>query len=598
MLATMKNKLCLLLIVAAFSGILVTPSKERTNEEVAIERISETSFVGHGADFSSGLVAYRVKKTLLFTPNTIEALIKIPTNAKGFVGNIFTNEYANMPSFISMSVTENGNLRVDWNGGESMFIVNNIDLRTNKWTFVSFVRDPNLNQARFYINGELVKTYSVYLPSIIPKGYHQIGSDAVCQVRSKRHFKGQIKEVYGYKTALTDQQIKKDFLDTTINDISYTTRGENLAFSYSLKNGYDNLIDKSIYKQDMKKVTLDYLYKGNLHPTKDYTFAVIPDPQMVVTYHNHYGNNTGALDTTKDFLNANFNNMKIEMTMCVGDLTNMQASTSEKQKVDEWTYISKIFNELDENLKYIVTPGNHDYDYPVCSKDHSLTYFNNYFPISDFNSRSYWGGAYDSTQLQNAYYLAEFAGVKYLFMTMDFGPEDAVIDWANSVAETFYDRRIVLVTHNMTNPFATITGPDDNGAATTYKWVNTPGITINNAIDVYNKFCKKHRNMFMTISGHLLDDDIVCLETVGENGNVIMNFLVNGQGIFLNDGLEALLGLFTFDEKEQIIYQDYYSTYSRKLFNIQNHRIYSFKGYTDILSSTYYNKDGSLREGN
>ncbi|MCQ2742317.1 MAG: metallophosphoesterase [Bacilli bacterium] len=594
----MKRKhLMLLPLVSSLLFSCAPTSLPYSGMEAEGAPIEESIFNGHGIDFSSNLFAYRVKKMMLFTPNTIEALVKIPTNVRGFVGNLFTNEDATMQGFISMSVNENGNLRIDWNGGEYMMILDEVDLRTNQWTFLSFVRDPVKKEARIYLNGELAKTYSVDLPNVPSIGFHQIGSDAVAQVRNKCAFKGEIKEVYGYKSALDDKAIKLDFADTTKKDISYETRGTDLAFSYSLQNGQDELLDKSIYKQNMKKVTLDYFYRQDLYPTKDYTFAVIPDPQMVVTYHDHYGDMTGALDTTRDFLNANVNRMKIDMTMCVGDLSNMQVSTSDKQKKAEWTYVSSIFNGLNSKVKQIVTPGNHDYDYTVCSKDHSLSYFNEYFPISNYNTRSYWGGSLDPTQLQNSYYLSEVAGVKYLFITMDFGPEDYVIDWANEVAESYPDRRIVLLTHNMVNPFGTITTKGDTACATSYGWVNTPGITINDASDVYEKFVKKHKNMFMTFSGHLTTDDIVYHESIGDNGNVIMDFLINGQGIILNDGLESLLGLFTFDEKEQVVYQDYYSTYSQKSFNIQNHVAYSFKGYTDILSSDYYNQDGSLKEG-
>ena len=46
------------------------------------------------------------------------------------------------------------------------------------------------------------------------------------------------------------------------------------------------------------------------------------------------------------------------------------------------------------------------------------------------------------------------------------------------------------------------------------------------------------------------------------------------------------------DELNQELYIDYYSTYHQKSFNIQNHYKVNFKGYTHLLSSTYYNEDG------
>ena len=595
----MKLKLTSFLLITSVISLAVIPQQINNDNIIEFTQASSLTpieYQGHGVDFSSNLIAYRVNKTMLFTPNTLEAMIKVPSTAKGNIGAIFSNELGTLPSFMSLSINENGNLRVDWNGGEGMFILDTIDFRNDQWMFVSFVRDDKNKEVSIYVNGSLIKKFDVILTDNAPKGFHQIGSDMVAQLRNKQAFKGEIKEVIGYKSSLSPEQVKEDFKSLNKSEISYGSRGFDLAFSYSLTPGQKVLKDKSIYKQDMSLVTLDYLYPQQLYPTKDYTFAVIPDPQMVVTYHNHFGNDTGALDTTRDFLNSYSDLMKIEMTMCVGDLSNMQTNTSDEQKVREWSYVSKIFKGLDTNVKHIVTPGNHDYDYTVCSKDHTLGYFNQYFPVRNYNTKSYWGGAYDPTQTQNSYYLTEVAGVKYLYMTLDFGVEDEVLDWANQIADNYPDRRIVLLTHNYLNPFGTITNENDSSCATSYGWSSNPDITINNAIDVYNKFVKKHKNMFMTFSGHLTTDDIIYHESIGDNGNIIMDFLLNAQGLFLNDGLESLLGLFTFDEKEQKIYQDYYSTYSCKSLNIQNHRAYSFKGYTEILSSLYYDQNGNLKE--
>ena len=91
----------------------------------------------------------------------------------------------------------------------------------------------------------------------------------------------------------------------------------------------------------------------------------------------------------------------------------------------------------------------------------------------------------------------------------------------------------------------------------------------------------------MTFCGHVISDDIMVEETVGDNGNVVANFLVNGQGIIMNDGLESLVALFNFDEANQLVYVNYLSTVQEKLYNFQNQFVYSFKGNTHLTSSLY-----------
>jgi hypothetical protein len=105
---------------------------------------------------------------------------------------------------------------------------------------------------------------------------------------------------------------------------------------------------------------------------------------------------------------------------------------------------------------------------------------------------------------------------------------------------------------------------------------------------MWDKWLKKYPNVFMTISGHVFGDDILVREYVGENGNIVSSFLLNAQGILMNDGLELMLGLFSFDELNQNIYVNYYSTIQDKLYNFQNQFVYSFAGNTTLLSTEYY----------
>ena len=56
----------------------------------------------------------------------------------------------------------------------------------------------------------------------------------------------------------------------------------------------------------------------------------------------------------------------------------------------------------------------------------------------------------------------------------------------------------------------------------------------------------------------------------------------------MNDGLDGLLGLFTFDEKNMLCYINYVSSITDKMYNYQNQFVWDFKGNTSILSKTYY----------
>lgn len=55
----------------------------------------------------------------------------------------------------------------------------------------------------------------------------------------------------------------------------------------------------------------------------------------------------------------------------------------------------------------------------------------------------------------------------------------------------------------------------------------------------------------------------------------------------MNDGLELLLGMFTFDETEQNVYVNFYSTIRDQFYNYQNQFVYSFRGNTGLVSAAY-----------
>ena len=105
---------------------------------------------------------------------------------------------------------------------------------------------------------------------------------------------------------------------------------------------------------------------------------------------------------------------------------------------------------------------------------------------------------------------------------------------------------------------------------------------------MWEKWLKKYSNVFMVISGHVFVDDIVQREFVGDNGNVVSCFLINQQSIIMNDGLDGLLGMFTFDEKNMLCYVNYVSSVTDKMYNYQNQFVWDFKDNTSILSKTYY----------
>lgn len=528
---------------------------------------------GTGADFRSGLIKYILEDPLQEAPNTLEFVIKIDQNVEGEVGNIFSNE--SMPGdqhTVGLEVNEDGHLCLEWNFFEKFVIFDGYNLKNGEWTHIAVVRDKVKNGFTYYVNGEFVQTVECGVGEDIYEFYmeHAIGGDHYSRQKDKRPFKGSVKQVTLYSDALTANEVSRDYLNG--DAISYKNRSD-LLLNVVLNPASVCAYDTSMYQNHAYLSTNDYFYEDELFEAKDYTFAVVPDPQMITLFYPE------MVATLPDYLLKIQDEQKIEAVFTVGDLTNGQhskGSSFDKQ----YKTIATEFAKLDRYMPYIFVPGNHDYD-DECSTNRNLTYLNKYLKRDKISQWDEWGGSFSNDSIVNAYYKMEYAGVKYLVFALDFGPSDEVLEWCCQVTEQHPDHRVILLTHGFLAGDGRLltSDPETYGFA---KYVD-----VNCGAKIWDKWLKKYPNVFMTFCGHVVSDDIMVEETVGDNGNVVANFLVNGQGIIMNDGLESLVALFNFDEANQLVYINYLSTVHEKLYNFQNQFVYSFKGNTELVSSKY-----------
>lgn len=523
-----------------------------------------------GVDFTSGILKYNLSAPLTDNPNTFEAWLKIDKNVTGEIGTLFSNYCMAATPEVGYEVNGKGNFCVAWNNYEKYVVFDGVDLRTGEWTHVTAVRDASKNSFLLYINGRLAQEKQVGVGSDIEEFYnlHTIGGDFLSRQKQKRQFKGSIRQVTAYSDVLTSGEIYRDYRNGS--SISASTRSD-LILNVCLDSSLVVAKDTSSFGNDAYLASNDYFYEGDLYEAKDYTIAVVPDIQMITLFYPE------MVGTLPDYLLKKETNQKIEAVFTVGDLTNgkhAKGSSFDKQ----YKTIRDEFAKLDGHMPYMFVPGNHDYD-DECATTKNLTYLNKYLTIEKISQWNEWGGSFSSDSVINAYYLLEYAGVKYIVFAMEFGPSDEVLEWACEITEQHLDRRLIMLTHGNLNP--------DYRLIESHNYGFTKNESVNSAVQVWEKWLSKYPNVFMTFCGHVIADDITVKEMVGENGNVVTHFLINAQGIIMNDGLESMVALLNFDEQNQLCYINYVSTIQDKLYNVQNQFVYDFKGNTSIVSSKY-----------
>lgn len=579
----MKKIVTLSLLTLLISGVSSTIVKGNNQQEYTPVIIKEETEVG--ADFSSGIYTYELDKKFKETPNTFEAWVRLGEIPKGESGGVIFGNYEYYNSFsINLEIDKNRNVKLNWNN-EVVVVFDEYTLEVDEWRHISVVRDVDSKMYILYVNGNAVQKVEANNGNSGLSDYKFIvGGDWANWRAAKNVFKGEIAQVTIYSKALNNHAIYKDYIYGY--DISSETR-ENLMFNAEFSFDCQEAKDTSKNGNHATIRSNDYFYKADIYEAKDYSFAVIPDPQVMAHWLQ------GNLSTISDYIIEKNETHNVAMTICVGDNADGVASSNPDLDMDyQLSAVKREYDELyAEGIRWATTPGNHDYDNnsPV---SRSLTYYNKYFAHDELMDYDYFGDVYEEGQTQNAYYLFEESGVKYLFMSIEFGADDDMLDWANEVVESYPERRVVVFTHAYIGGDGEVINHLSPHRPSSYGFAAGK---CNDPVDIFDKFISKHSNIFMVFSGHVPSDDIFVNVAQGVHGNTIYQFLIDAQGIMMT-GCESLVSLLTFDELNQKVYVNYESTTTRELYNIQNQFEFSFAGSTDILSSIYYDEDGNLKD--
>ena len=300
-----------------------------------------------------------------------------------------------------------------------------------------------------------------------------------------------------------------------------------------------------------------------------YTLAVVPDTQKfndddIIPQDNDYDINAAFSKLYDDIL-AKKDSKNIQMVLSLGDVT-------ENSFTSEYNRAKEQFARLDAaNLPYTLVQGNHDYANQFKSNTDYATY------------KSTAEGSYNG--ILNTYHKFTVNGIKYLVLTLQFGYPDDVIAWANKITAANPDYNVIVTTHgyleeeglrldetNGLSPGSMGTGdPDENG-------IYTHHATQNHATELWDEFISQHKNIVMVLSGHIDYDAVRITESYGDNGNKVLEMLIDGQNydeyprnenLAIDNSLEdvayGMVAYFNFSADGKKLNIEYYSTNLEKL---------------------------------
>jgi len=246
-----------------------------------------------------------------------------------------------------------------------------------------------------------------------------------------------------------------------------------------------------------------------------FTVALLPDTQ---NYSEKYPETYKAQTRwIRDRAKAD----NIKFAIHLGDIV----QTASKEK--EWKVADAAHKTLDGVVPYSVVPGNHHLDKTVWKdkkgkKRTKVTrgtrLYTKYFPPSRFKDCPWYGGHMGDDNANN-YCTFEGGGMTFMVVSLEFGPRDEALAWASKVVKAHPDHRVIVATHYHMRP---------NGRAKG-KQAKPYGFKANVGENLWNKFVRKHANIFMVVSGHVLG--VNHQTAVNDAGGKVHEILCDYQGL-------------------------------------------------------------------
>ena len=269
------------------------------------------------------------------------------------------------------------------------------------------------------------------------------------------------------------------------------------------------IYDAVLTEEEVRCVT-NALVPFDLEPIM--TFIAIPDTQTLAR------NTPADIGTIADWIVAQEADLNIAAVLHEGDQVFTDGDAG------EWNAAEVLFDTLDAaNIPYQMSIGNHDYDAGGIAT-RTATIWNARYPQARFTAKSWWsGGFYEVGHSENSYLIIG----DYLLMALEFGPRQAVIDWANIIIAVNPTKRVWIVTHS--HEFidgSLVTAGDANNP---HDYWPGPGGDTHDGAEEWDELVKLHENIEWVQSGHHVGGNAARHEGTGDNGNKVLNVFANWQ---------------------------------------------------------------------
>jgi hypothetical protein len=246
-----------------------------------------------------------------------------------------------------------------------------------------------------------------------------------------------------------------------------------------------------------------------------FTIVVLPDTQFYIeTYHQYFDAQVKWIAAQREALNIPF-------VLHVGDIVQTY------NYPQEWALATMYLGVLEPLIPYALAAGNHD-----MQPDRLAPLMNATFPPTRFNQSL--KGTFRPGEIQNAYYLFPASGKEWLVVSIEFGPRDEVVAWADRIFKMYADHPAILLTHaymfqgNQRYDASKVWNPPQYWNPHDYALTGS----INDGQQMWDKLVSINDNIIFVFSGHSTKEGgaVGRLSTRRGNGAWVHEMLSNYQG--------------------------------------------------------------------
>jgi hypothetical protein len=242
-------------------------------------------------------------------------------------------------------------------------------------------------------------------------------------------------------------------------------------------------------------------------------FIAMPDTQFYACSYDE------IFEAQTRFIADNVESRSLGIVVHTGDVVDTNNDV-------QWDVAARALHVLDGRVPYLLAPGNHDID----SVRNSL--IDRYFEPADLdNAGCAKLGFKDAGRVENSFAVVELRGEPWLFVGLEFGPRDAVIDWANDVLREHQALRAVLFTHAYLyaddQRYDRAIQPLQPYHPDGYRV--TPNEGIGDGQDIFEAVIEPNQNVRLVLSGHVIPDGTARATRYRESGSVVHEVLANYQ---------------------------------------------------------------------